>query len=362
MQISFSDQSKREVKQVLLITLAWLIIGIIAILYDYSLSFTPYVTFHDITLRQMLVAQVLTSIVSSMVTGLLIVKYFLKWIRTRPYGQALLMIWLTYTLLSFLTALISLNFFYPDQLNLPFLSFAVQVEAFRFIFGPEFLRYYFLWLVVLLATMITFLVNDKYGPGVFKDFLLGRYFKPQHTERIFMFLDLRGSTSIAEKLGDVQYFTFLKEVFTDVTPAIIDARGEIYQYVGDEIIVSWKMDSGLKNARCVKCFLEVQEILAGKSNHYQQHFGVVPVFKAGLHHGSVIAGEIGVVKREITFSGDVLNTTARIQGKCNEMGVDLLLSNDLFGKLTSTGAGLAFRKIGEVTLAGKQEKMLLFTV
>ena len=67
-----------------------------------------------------------------------------------------------------------------------------------------------------------------------------------------MFLDLRSSTAIAEKLGEERYFNFIKDVFKDVTPAIIYAKGEIYQYVGDEIVVSWKMNNGIENANCLQ--------------------------------------------------------------------------------------------------------------
>ncbi|MEL6255433.1 MAG: adenylate/guanylate cyclase domain-containing protein [Bacteroidota bacterium] len=318
--------SKREIYQAIQITLAWTFIGIIAILYDYSLSFTPYVRFEGVSLKEMLFAQITTSIVSSFITGLIIVKFFIPWIRSRPYGKALLMTWLTYTLLSFLTATIALSFFYPYKLGIPYFSLALLQEIVGFIFGPEFIRYYFLWLFILMTTMIALLVNDKYGPGIFKDFLLGKYFQPRRTERIFMFLDLRGSTRIAEQLGEVKYFSFLKDAFLDVTPAIIYSGGEIYQYVGDEIVVSWKVEKGVKQAQCLKSFVRLQEDLKQKSEYYQKVYGVIPEFKAGLHAGFVIAGEIGAIKREITFSGDVLNTSSRIQGKCNELGVKLCVA------------------------------------
>ena len=103
----------------------------------------------------------------------------------------------------------------------------------------------------LFTTLIMLMVNDKYGPGVFVDFLLGKYFKPRREERIFMFLDLRSSTTIAERLGEEKYFSFIKDVFKDATPSILDSRGEIYQYVGDEIVISWKMENGQKNANFI---------------------------------------------------------------------------------------------------------------
>lgn len=107
-------------------------------------------------------------------------------------------------------------------------------------------------------TLIILMVNDKYGPGVFKDFLLGRYFHPKKEERIFMFIDIRSATTIAEGIGEEKYFNFLKDFFRDITPAIIYTRGEIYQYVGDEMVVSWKLKNGLYKVNVLRCYFEMK--------------------------------------------------------------------------------------------------------
>lgn len=215
---------------------------------------------------------------------------------------------------------------------------------------------------MVLGTLIVLLVNDKYGPGVFKDFLLGKYFHPRREERIFMFLDLRSSTSIAEKIGEEQYFNFLKDVFNFSTPSILKNHGEIYQYVGDEVVISWKTNQGIENANCIQCFFDIQLALREKALHFRNSYGIEPEFKAGLHYGHVMAGEIGVVKRDIAFSGDVLNTTARIQGKCNDLGVNLLISNFLFDKLNLIAGPYKTKKMATITLRGKESASELFSV
>lgn len=142
----------------------------------------------------------------------------------------------------------------------------------------------------------------------------------------------------------------------------INAKGEIYQYVGDEIVVSWKMDRGMENANCLRCFFDVQLALRRKANYFMESYNIEPEFKAGLHYGHVMAGEIGVVKRDIAFSDDVLNTTARIQAKCNEMGVNILLSKFLLDKLALPPNTFEPKKIGDLLLRGKQQKVVLYTV
>jgi adenylate cyclase len=178
-----------------------------------------------------------------------------------------------------------------------------------------------------------------------------------------MFLDLRGATTIAEQLGERRYFNFIKDVFRDSTPEILKSKGEIYQYVGDEIVISWKKDIGTLNANCLQCFFDIQQRLLDNASYYRENYdGIVPEYKAGLHFGFVMVGEIGIVKRDIAYSGDVLNTAARIESKCNELGVNILFSKALLVGLGSLPNPFKPREIGEIDLRGKQHSLMLYTV
>jgi len=98
-----------------------------------------------------------------------------------------------------------------------------------------------------------------------------------------------------------------------------------------------------------------------QTGKYDERFGVLPEFKAGFHLGKVTTGEIGVVKKEIIFTGDVLNITARIQGLCNTYSVDILISNDLIKRLT-LDSQFSVKTLGESQLKGRNEKIELFTI
>ncbi len=204
-------------------------------------------------------------------------------------------------------------------------------------------------------------MSDHLGQGVLRNFLLGKYHKPREEERIFMFMDIKSSTTVAEKLGHVNYFRFLNEYYADVTKAIIETQGEIYQYVGDEIVISWKLKGGLTNNNCLRCFFMSKSIIKSHAKKYMQDFGMIPEFKAGLHYGQVTTGRIGVIKKEIIFTGDVLNTTARIQSICNTYNVDNLISNQLLSKLTPLGE-FTSNEIGECQLRGKDNIVTLHTI
>lgn len=124
---------------------------------------------------------------------------------------------------------------------------------------------------------------------------MGKYFHPKEEHHIFMFLDLKGSTAIAEKLGEHQYFRFLKNLIGDVTSAILNTKGNIYEYVGDEIVIIWPLKMGLRNAYCILCFYEVRKSLQQRHAFYEKEFNIQPVYKAGLHPGKVLVGEISVI-------------------------------------------------------------------
>lgn len=224
----------------------------------------------------------------------------------------------------------------------------------------------FLGTVVQIGTMLGISliyaeISEHMGHGVLRNFLTGAYHSPHEEERIFMFSDMKSSTAIAEKLGHERYFQLLKSYYADISESIVMHGGEIYQYVGDEVIVSWPAARGLDKQNCIRCFYAMKRALREKAAWYQQNFGLVPDFKAGFHMGTVTTGEIGALKKEIIYTGDVLNATARIQGLCNQYGVDLLLSKALLNQLKLVPYFIS-QSLGHSELRGKARKVELFTL
>jgi adenylate cyclase len=204
-------------------------------------------------------------------------------------------------------------------------------------------------------------VFNKFGPGVFWKIVRGKYYTPKTEDRIFMFLDINSSTTIAERLGNERYHDLLKEFFADITNSILDHGGEIYQYLGDGIIIAWTTHGDQRDKRCIHCFFDMKKEISALSDKYIQKFEVVPTFKAGIHSGSVVVGEIGIIKRDITYSGDVLNTAARIQSMCHELKSEVLASNDLL-KTVSLPAQFVANAVGAVRLKGKEREVELYAV
>ena len=201
-------------------------------------------------------------------------------------------------------------------------------------------------------------LDRLFGPGVLLRYLLGRYHRPRREARIFMFLDIKSSTSLAEQLGLETYLAFINEFFRDISGPVLDNGGEIYEYVGDEVVLTWREERGLRDANCIRVFFDIDSVIAKKRQRYLDQFGVVPEYKAGVHVGEVMTAEIGDLKRGLVFNGDVLNTGARIQGECAGLGRRLVSSADLFARLTLPD-GWTAEDMGSVTLRGKSEPLEL---
>ena len=203
-------------------------------------------------------------------------------------------------------------------------------------------------------------VSLKFGQGNLWKMLIGKFHRPKEEERILMFLDMRSSTTIAEKLGHIKYSQLIQDCFNDL--AIVRKQdAKIYQYVGDEAVLSWDVAGGLRNNNCINAFYAFKDTLGKRSDYYKRKYGLTPVFKAGLNMGRVTVAEVGQIKKEIAFHGDTVNTAARIQGKCNELDSELLISENLASYLTAD-ANFSSEAKDKVSLRGKQEDITIYSV
>ena len=303
----------------------------------------------------------LVSVIAGLIGGTVTLNFMERSLRKYAFGKALIVIAIIYIVVALIISLIGSAFYYSDYLGKPFHSEEVIAEIKVFFVGWLFIKNLILWLFIVLGTVIVFMINDKYGPGVFPDYLKGKYFRPKRERRIFMFADIRNATGIAEAIGEEKYFNFLKDFFNDIASAIQRSQGEVYQYVGDEVVVTWKMKNGLRKGNALRCFYRMRDAITKREAHYMKMYGYVPAFKVGLHYGSVMVGELGKIKRDIAFSGDVLNTTARIQARCNENNVDILTSGEFADILYQLPEGIKKETIGKVQLRGKSEEITLVT-
>ena len=356
----------QQLKKILYITIAWTFVSLlnyfigIAAVVDANFIWDANYDLSKINYWHGFYVSIITALFAGLIGGSSVVFLWEKWLRSKPYGWTIRSIFVSYIIIFIVVSVPTILFNNTYGQSYGMWSQEGWNEVKVAFSSPSLLAPFFFWMVVVVLTLIALQVNDKYGPGVFKKFLLGKYFNPTREERIFMFLDLRSSTSIAEKLGEEQYFNFLRDVFKIVTPAVLNTGGEVYQYVGDEMVISWEKEKGIKNNQCINCFFEAEKLLKDQDEYFESKYQVKPEFKAGIHYGHVMAGEIGVIKREIAYSGDVLNTTARIQSKCNEHQVNLLISDVLASSMSLQGYDT--NNLGNFDLRGKSQSIQLYSI
>lgn len=204
-------------------------------------------------------------------------------------------------------------------------------------------------------------MSEHMGYHVLRNFLSGRYHTQRTEERVFLFSDMKSSTQIAERLGHTRYFELLRAYYDALADAIVDHGGEVYQYVGDEIVVSWPEARGVRDGACLRCALRMKQDLAARAPSFERRFGVAPDFKAALQIGPVTTGEIGALKKEIVFTGDVLNQTSRIHGLCAALGTDLLVGGTLASRVNDQ-PDLPLEPLGTHVLRGREQPVELFRV
>jgi adenylate cyclase len=199
------------------------------------------------------------------------------------------------------------------------------------------------------------------GRRTFRDLLLGRYRRPRAERRFFLFVDVVGSSAIAERLGPLDAHRFLAAVFAAAAEPVAEARGEIYQYVGDEMVVSWTETEGAVHARPLCCLFALRAALAARAERFRARFGAVPALRAALHFGEVIAGEVGDQRRAIVFHGDVMNTAARLEQATRDVGLRFIVSQAALEALGRPSA-LELTDLGALALRGRAEPVRAYGI
>lgn len=217
------------------------------------------------------------------------------------------------------------------------------------------------YLVVSFAFVFVSQIDRKFGPGVLRRLVAGTFYHPREIELIFMFLDLKDSTTHAERLGHLKFANLIQDCFLDLS--VVGKFGaQVYQHVGDEAVLFWEVADGVEKANCLQAYFAFNRQLQKRKEHYQGRYGLIPQFKAGVNVGLATALEVGEIKREIQYLGDVVNTTARIQAQCNAYQETLLISETLRDRLQSVPDHLDIDAIGMTELRGRAESVKLYRV
>jgi adenylate cyclase len=349
-------------RQWLTITLCVVVTAVFFTFYDYASFHTPIVETisPNFSLSNYLLVNVISSLAGGIFISTLMVYFLQDLLREKPYGYSIIiliavmiavMLMLTIPYYMVISAQLT-----GESITSPKTMALIRKQMFEQV-DPA----WYMLLLLITILQLGLQVSNKFGPGALWKMVKGTYNKPKIENRIFMFADLNDSTTIAETLSDERYHQFLRNFFGNITYSILDYGGEIYQYLGDGIIIVWKYYGDKKDLQCINCFYEMKKEIEKKRENYLEKYGVVPAFKAGIHCGKVVVGEIGIIKREISYSGDVVNTTSRIQSMCKELKSELLISNELLRSFPPV-SDYETRAVGSIHLKGKVKEVELSSV
>jgi len=186
--------------------------------------------------------------------------------------------------------------------------------------------------IVITENFIGFfiLLRRNLGSKFLLNMIINTYRNPKEEDRVFMFLDMADSTLTAKDMGHSKFSRYIQDCFYDLSDIVLEHHGEIYQFVGDEAVITWKVSPSFNYSKCIDLFFSYQRHLYKNKGRYRQHYGHQPVFRAALHKGLVSTALVGDYKKEIAYHGDVLNLCARLQAACSTNNANLLVSEEFF--------------------------------
>ncbi len=277
----------------------------------------------------------------------------------KSFGVIILVKSTTYLITFLIVLILSMSI---NNIFIKGMSFQETVgKSFEFFTNTFYLSFLIYMGVVSIIGSFIREINNKFGPGILLQMILGKYHEPKQEERIFIFIDLKSSTTYAEKLGHIKYSKLIQECFSDLNSLVPNYNAEIYQYVGDETVLTWKIRNSSDNLKVVEFFISFQNLINKKADYYKQNFGFIPEFKAGINCGLVTVAEVGQIKREIAFHGDVLNTAARVQSMCNSLESRLLIT-EAYKQILQLKESFELVFKDEIQLRGKQNLVKVYSV
>lgn len=220
----------------------------------------------------------------------------------------------------------------------------------------------FIYMVLLWVALNFFReLGNRFGHGIIINYLTGKYREPVEEDRVFMFIDLNKSTSIAEELGHVKYSRLINKCFNILSEVISNYSAELYQFVGDEAVLTWYNESRESTSAPVKLFFDFEKMLLGEKKEFNNKFGCFPTFKASINSGKVIVSEVGGPgRKELAYHGDVLNTCARLLELHKTYNHNLFATHRFLENTSKADYTANF--LTKIKLRGKSEEVAVFAI
>ena len=354
-----SAVKKNEIRQILIIAISWTVIDFLIFIIRFATeTYTPKYESTNSGAAKTILLRELNVFIFSLIIGYFLISVFKNFLRNSSPGFNLVI----KTLLLVVVA-IAMNFFIYFTYSL-LIEQRPIAEAFSKFVENTFRKKWLLekmpeWFLLFILTQLALEINQKYSQGVFFNIIIGKYLQPREEKRIIIFIDLKNSTPIAEKLGHKEYFKFIRDVIYCLSAGIAEYDGRVYQYVGDEIVAWWPCSS-INAKKCVNALIEARKIMNKNADVFRWGYDITPEYKVGIHAGNVTVGQVGITKKDLVMSGDTINTAARLRSACTELNQKYIVSKEIIELLDMKD--WQNESLGMVDLKGKNESIELFAL
>ncbi len=235
---------------------------------------------------------------------------------------------------------------------------------------------------VLVMVLLAFALNMSYGYFVESRtkrglaHLFGTYVPPELVDEMVreperysmqaamreltvMFCDIRGFTTLSERMEPVQLQALLNTLFSRLTHVIRQQRGTIDKYMGDCVMAFWGAPVAAPDHAhlAVQAALDmVQAVHAVNTEHQAQGLPAIGV-GVGLNTGPMCVGDMGSdVRRSYTVIGDAVNLGSRLEGLCKAYGVEIVASEST----RAQAPGFVWLELDRVCVKGKEQAVAIY--
>ena len=177
-----------------------------------------------------------------------------------------------------------------------------------------------------------------------------------------LFADIRGFTSMSEKMQPDEISVILNEYFTAIEPIISEYNGVINKFIGDAVMAIFgepiqDKDHAINAIKCANAMLKKVKELQKK---WLQEGKPKIEIGVGINTGEAFVGNIGSEKRlEYTVIGDTVNLASRLEGYNKIYKTQFLISSSTYQYVRGIADVI---KISEVKIRGKEKKMNIYEV
>ena len=191
--------------------------------------------------------------------------------------------------------------------------------------------------------------------------LRGDIFAGEERELSIIFTDIRGFTSISEKLSPQQVVDLLNRYFTPMTAIVRQEKGTLDKFIGDALMAFWNAPLEVDDhpARAVSAALGMQKRLHTLNDELQAEFGISLNMGVGVHTGNAYVGNMGSNDLvNYTLIGDSVNLAARLEGLCAQYGTPVVVSEKVREHCDDR---FAFQFLDKLRVKGKQQPVKVYT-